>query len=306
MRHTKRLGLAALAAFGLEVAAATAYDRSLELAAESPRDPRLARGAAGDSARVLQDLLCGWRRTIGLRPILIDGIFGRETEGVVRDLQREALLPVTGVVDDATWAALHDAIGRDPLGRIDPATTAVTPDAYRRTRGSSRDVRVHLLPSIEVSRGVRVNPLAFEAGMAIDADGAGNAWRSDPWGQPSTSLRWSSGRSLDPTVTPFYVLPNGFAAKHDEVRKGDVAAVFYQGKVAYAIYGDAGPRDKLGEGSIALARALGIPSSPRGGGTGSGVIYVVFPRSGDETALSNDEIARRGAALLKAAGGNPP
>jgi hypothetical protein len=36
---------------------------------------------------------------------------------------------------------------------------------------------------------------------------------------------------------------------------------------------------KYGEGSIALARALGIPSSPRNGGCADGVTFVVFPGS---------------------------
>jgi len=34
------------------------------------------------------------------------------------------------------------------------------------------------------------------------------------------------------------------------------------------------------------------------GGTDKGVEYFVFPGSGDGTLLSNDEIARRGAALI--------
>lgn len=40
---------------------------------------------------------------------------------------------------------------------------------------------------------------------------------------------------------------------------------------------DIGPHP--GEGSIAMADALGIPSSPKHGGVDSGVTYVAFPHS---------------------------
>jgi RecA/RadA recombinase len=53
------------------------------------------------------------------------------------------------------------------------------------------------------------------------------------------------------------------------------------GKIVNAIYADVGPSNKIGEGSIALAEALGIPSSPRTGGVSSGIMYVVFPGSGN-------------------------
>jgi len=41
--------------------------------------------------------------------------------------------------------------------------------------------------------------------------------------------------------------------------------------VVEAIYADIGPKNHLGEGSIALAEALGIPSDPKRGGTSRGV-----------------------------------
>lgn len=60
---------------------------------------------------------------------------------------------------------------------------------------------------------------------------------------------------------------------------GDVAQVEYQGRSSPAIVADVGPADHLGEGSIALAEALGIPSSPRHGGCSSGVAVRVWRRS---------------------------
>jgi hypothetical protein len=49
--------------------------------------------------------------------------------------------------------------------------------------------------------------------------------------------------------------------------------------VQYAVVGDTGPRDIIGEASYATARGLGIGADPRAGGTPSGVTYVVFKNS---------------------------
>jgi hypothetical protein len=173
-------------------------------------------------------------------------------------------------------------------------------EVYRRDRDDPREVEVRTLPEQEVAPGRRARPLAFESKMTIDADGAGDAWKGDPDGQPETSLTDAAGRSLDPTRTPYFVLPEGFAGRHPPLRLGDIAAVRHEGRLAFAIFGDEGPRGLLGEGSIALARALGIDPDPVRGGTDGGVEYTVFPGSGDGAPLAPDEIARRGARLLRA------
>lgn len=47
---------------------------------------------------------------------------------------------------------------------------------------------------------------------------------------------------------------------------------------AVGMVGDIGPRNKIGEVSIEMARQLGIPSSPRNGGTDEPIIeYTLFP-----------------------------
>jgi hypothetical protein len=173
-------------------------------------------------------------------------------------------------------------------------------ELYRHANGKVRDVAIRELAEVEVRPGVRARPLRYVSSMTIDADGAGDAWRGDPTGQPETSLRYADERSLDPTATAYIVLPLGFEARHAGVRLGDVAAVRYEGKTAFAIWGDEGPDDQVGEGSIALARALGIDPDPVRGGTDDGVEYTVFPRSGDGAPLERAEVERRGKALLAA------
>jgi len=84
-------------------------------------------------------------------------------------------------------------------------------------------------------------------------------------------------------------------------RLGDLVAVINTSnyKVSFAEYADVGPRNKWGEGSIALANSLNINSSPRIGGQEDGIVYVVFPRSGSGRPLSAEEIQSIGKAKLQ-------
>lgn len=267
--------------------------------------PPLRRGESGDAVRILQHLLNEARRPAGLDAIGTDGAFGPQTDAALLAFRRQAGLAGETAVGPATWEALLRASRSGPLGRIDP-TAPTGSETFRLQSNGPLEVAIHALPSQEVASGRRGQPLLFAAKFAIDADGAGEAWKSDPWGQPETSLQWGGGRSLDPTETPYFVLPIGFDTNYPEVKLGDLAAVIYQGKVAFAIFGDRGPRTKIGEGSIALAEELGINASPTRGGVPHGVLWIVFPGSGQRRALSTDVIRTRGRELFRAAGGRLP
>jgi hypothetical protein len=146
-------------------------------------------------------------------------------------------------------------------------------------------------------------PVYFKAGMTIDADGSPRARQIDPTGQTQTSLRYPDGRSVNAETVPYFVLPGG-KYKHLGINLGDIAAVRYNGKVAFAVFADVGPRHKLGEGSIALAQELGIPASPRTGGVRGGVEYLVFPGSGDRTPGDPRRNFYAGAQILRGAQGD--
>lgn len=75
------------------------------------------------------------------------------------------------------------------------------------------------------------------------------------------------------------------------VRPVLLAMALYRGLKCAAVVADIGPRP--GEGSIVLAEALGIPSSPKHGGVDSGVTYVRFPRSTGRLAASRRMCRRR-------------
>jgi peptidoglycan hydrolase-like protein with peptidoglycan-binding domain len=275
--------------------------------ANAPPRLDLDRGDKGMDVATLQKLLAQALQGGGAGFLSPDGQFGPRTAQALQQFQAAHGLAPTGFTNPQTWGALG---GGAFAGAIAPRThdgPAVgisgpgTGRAYHTGWGGAL-TQVHDAGPVEVAPGVTRDALSYTGGMNIDADGAGAAWRGDRYGQPNTSLRDAQGRSLDPTVTPYVVLPGGFERDHPGVHLGDIVAVQYQGKTVYAIYGDVGPRNKIGEASIATARALGISASPNNGGTSSGVTYTVFPGSGTGRPLTNDEIDRRGAALLAQVG----
>jgi len=110
------------------------------------------------------------------------------------------------------------------------------------------------------------------------------------------------GRYVDSEKIPFIVLP-GSIARMAGARVGDFAMVrnLRNGRSSAAIFADMGP--DLGEGSIALARVLGINPDARRGGTYRGVLYVVFPHSGNRRPRPLEEINNIAAHLLSDCGG---
>jgi hypothetical protein len=179
----------------------------------------------------------------------------------------------------------------------------------------------------------------YEAGMAIDADGAFRAYHPDnksgldnlhnagkpgnffalvtdtgkPSGNPviqsaidpapgffisTTSLedktkkRTDPRRYVDAESVPFIVLPgtSKFGAA-----LSDLCLVFNpkNEKLCGGVFADIGPANKIGEASIAMAKALGVPSSPRNGGQAHGLIYIIFPASASGWPLSLDQIQER-------------
>lgn len=110
---------------------------------------------------------------------------------------------------------------------------------------------------------------------------------SDPGIKDPTNPR----RYVDSETIPYIAFPSRlFAEGGGDVSRlglgvnlGDYVIVYdiKSGMASGAFFADVGPAYKLGEASIAVARALNIPSSPRNGGVDSPtrIAYVVFPKS---------------------------
>lgn len=110
-------------------------------------------------------------------------------------------------------------------------------------------------------------------------------------------------RFVDAASVPYVVLPPE-GLKHAKL--GDFATILNlkNGKVAGGIVADeSAPGLPMGEGSMALARMLGIDPNPRTGGVEKGVAYVIYPGSGNSEPRSPDQIARISQANFKKWGG---
>ncbi|MGC2473669.1 MAG: glycoside hydrolase family 75 protein [Candidatus Sulfotelmatobacter sp.] len=116
-----------------------------------------------------------------------------------------------------------------------------------------------------------------------------------------TSLSDKTKKFTDPTgyvdasKIPYVAVPQDVADRGG-ARLGDFAVVINlrNGKSSFAIYADIGT---LGEGSVALADALGIRSDARHGGEHGGILYLLFPGSGNLQPRTIGEIQSEGERL---------
>jgi hypothetical protein len=99
--------------------------------------------------------------------------------------------------------------------------------------------------------------LFFSSDLDLDTDGKGSPGvHFESTHLPRTSLD-PTGQVIASNDTPYFVLPGVFHKSHG-IALGDIAAVLCGGKMEFAIFADTGPSNKIGEGSIALHRALGF------------------------------------------------
>lgn len=162
----------------------------------------------------------------------------------------------------------------------------------------------------------------FDGKMGLDADGSPlskeNATGTD---QPETSFRFDApGRpSVDADKLSYIVLPGGGFAEELGLAQGDLAAVVFDGRVAFALVADQGPQCKIGEGSIELHEELGhkvcLARNSQGEctrlrnlGIEKDVLYFVFPNSkinGLTPDNARQRIAEEGSRLFNALRAQP-
>ncbi|GAA3985253.1 glycoside hydrolase family 75 protein [Streptomyces marokkonensis] len=151
----------------------------------------------------------------------------------------------------------------------------------------------------------RGDAVYWKADLDVDCDGRpGDRCNSgtDPYFSSATAYTQSDGRPLDAESLPYVVVPapsDIWDHREHDVHGGSVAAVVYGDRVRYAVVGDVGPRDLIGEASYAAAQSLGIPADPHGGGTASGVTYIVFEGSDVEPLEDRAAAEKAGERLAR-------
>lgn len=97
------------------------------------------------------------------------------------------------------------------------------------------------------------------------------------YGHPG-KLRSDPTAYVDAETVPYIVVPPVIIQKTEGIVRGCKARVTWKGRSVECVVADKGPANKIGELSIAAARAVGLPSSPRSGGTEKPeVLYELWP-----------------------------
>ncbi len=111
-------------------------------------------------------------------------------------------------------------------------------------------------------------------------------------------------RYVNSEKIPYFVLPPEVINAAD-ITVGDMGMIYNKKNHRFinAIFADISSIDKIGEGSIALANALGVNSDIKKGGAADGIIYFVFPKSGDRKPKTIEEINAITSKLFEEWGG---
>ncbi|WP_370970344.1 glycoside hydrolase family 75 protein [Amycolatopsis sp. cg9] len=143
----------------------------------------------------------------------------------------------------------------------------------------------------------------WKADMDIDCDGQRTTQcneDTDCCFQDDTAFHQSDGKALNAAKLPYIVVPSSSSIwkyTSSQLKGGGSCAVIYNGKVEYAVIGDTGPSQIIGEASYATAKDLGINPDPSNGGTDSGVTYICFKNSAVSPIENHANAVSKGESL---------
>jgi len=221
-------------------------------------------------------------------------------ERIERELQTKfpAEYFIQGVVPELT------SVGEIPVS-AEPAASAAAAYAPHprslpllgRITGSLAAARRITQTFVSAPRYLAVLPggeLYLDSDLELDTDGwPGGALTGEETWNADTSLHTQDRQPIDANSVPYIVLPlpTGWSQQFG-ISMGDYAAVIFRDRLCFAVFADLGPKNRIGEGSLALLRALGAERLRPDGtvinaGMGPGVITIVFPGSGDRAHRSD-------------------
>jgi hypothetical protein len=248
------------------------------------------------------------------------GFSGDSVDSMHFELAEETIhrIPERAMFEEATLSE-QETLEREAA--LDVGAYRPDPSAAH-TLGDIVDLLSRATPTGDHFPGVKFvatlpdDELYFDSELQLDTDGwPDGRGRGDSSWQPETSLRYADSTSINANRVPYFVLPKNWAS-HFNIKLGDLAAILYKDKLAFAVFADHGPARKLGEGSLELLRRLGEERLRHNGrvinsGMGPGVITIVFPGSRSATHLSDEEtlldsIEEQGRSLFGRLGGTLP
>jgi len=98
------------------------------------------------------------------------------------------------------------------------------------------------------------------------------------WYRHSDKTAQDPAAYVDSETIPYVVVPSLVVQKTKGAVRGCRARLTFRGHSVECVVADRGPSGKIGELSIAAARAVGIPPNPRNGGTTTpDVFYELWP-----------------------------
>ena len=258
--------------------------------------------------------------TLTLRSVAL-GLAAILSPGAAADAQSS--LP-TGTPVSTSYVAQFAACDETDVFGQTPVTGR-TPQGKKQGHGCKTDPSRFQKFDRIAAQGQRPEAIVLLSKLALDEDGSWNACHhaGGPTDDCKTSLKLIVGQHhpceldprlshcvpVDPAEIPYVVIPaavpkmpwlkaDALRIDPDVFRRlsgvtfGDFGLVIFKGKTVPVVIADGGPAYKMGEGSIALLKALSTDGRPHP--ISSGVTVVLFPR----TKLKPSELDSDGFAAV--------
>jgi hypothetical protein len=217
-----------------------------------------------------------FQKKYGLDP---DGIVGFQTKKLADSLAKEPLVKgeeSVGVIGGSKIIA-----SRDKTYMVWTAGMRIDADGGYRTY-HPKNIGLDHIDNAKNKRGELVGVLTVNGSPVIQSnnDPAPGYYVSTTSYQNKQFNRTDPRRYLDSETIIYIVAPSQFSKIGGILGCKCIVTNTKTGKVVEGVVGDYGPRNKIGEASMACAKALGINPNPRIGGTDDTIIkYQIFPNT---------------------------
>jgi hypothetical protein len=255
-----------------------------------------------------------WYWGAGFSGDSVDSMHFELAEETIANIPDEPMFDAA-IASPAPAAAMAALPAATPAGfQTDPASTRLLGDIIA-SINKAKPVKQRF-DGVTFAGTLPTGELVYQSALQLDTDGRPDGGdKGDLDWQPDTTLQYAGGGYVNADAVPYFVLPGTWYAQFG-VKVGDLGALVFKDKLAFAVFADVGPKGKLGEASLELFRQLGEERlRPNGrvinSGMGGGITTIVFPGSKADTAYQDEMsllnyIQTRGQLLFLKLGGYLP